>query len=146
MGKVGELRVDSWTQDNAEKGTRQEMIMLVAVREWAEKEAPPCDVTVSADWGFRLFFKPNRDATDEDKHRLLAWLVRSTGTKFVRFFREDSGQVAWWNSGDECKMKDGDVVFRPLIFLENAPIGKCRVVETEKLVKVKELVCEEIGS
>ncbi|MCH8967043.1 MAG: hypothetical protein IID43_05150 [Planctomycetes bacterium] len=54
--------------------------------------------------------------------------------------------MAWWNDPGQLKIKDGKKDFEVLIFLENASVGKCRIVETKKLIKVKTIVCEEVGT
>lgn len=150
--KIGELvTVDTWAWDDWDKQRAGEERAVAMFRSWIESEAPPVGFMLSpssiGSSCLRVALYPDTAATDDDKHRLLAWLVRVSGKRFTRQFVESDKRVMWWNNeGDDKlwrKFQDADGEFELIIMLERPALGKCRIVEEEKLVKVKRLVCDD---
>ena len=142
MKTIGLVIFDRWTQENAERLARQENLCLEYFEGIVNKEQPPCKIRVDSDLGSRITVYPDIGVTDDEKHRLLAWLVKMTGKKFTRFIRENEDTVSWICSGDEINLKDGENTFTAFIMMERASLGRCRIVKREKTVTVSELVCD----
>jgi len=136
---MGKVSVSPYcTIEDAKKGLKLDQANMDLVFEWEKKDPPPCDVRVSADWGYRLFINPEEGTTPEEKHKLLAWVVRKSGKKFTKRLRSDSTNPYFWNCNDEI-LADGR---KCLIFVEDMPLGKnCKIVKTKKTFEVSEIVC-----
>lgn len=136
---MNEITVPGWADKEAdivkEKRMARMILSLGAIEE------PPLPFALSFDWGYRAWINPPAGAAELDMHRLLAWAVRSSAKKFTRNMR-DTGSIFWWNSGSTDFTFEGET-FQALIFLENFGAGKCKIIEEEKLVKVKRIVCDD---
>jgi len=149
---VPESRVGfaSWYDPKTrQKELDNEDAIMRMVRAWDAKEAVPVSVQLSMDNGYRCFINPHPAATDQQKHALLAWLVRNSGKRFYSFFRSDEQRVAWWNANhakdapndNEEFLFDGRAL-KALLFLEHAPKPPgCTIVTETKTVQVRTLKC-----
>lgn len=144
------ITVDTWSWDNVEKRILQEKRCVAKIEDWAKKESPPVDIGIDCSCGSIVSVYPplSGEINDNEKHKLLAWFVRNSKKKFLRDSRE-SGAIYWWNAShgkdipfDNDNFNDDAGKFIMTIMIENAAIGNCKLVEKERVVKYKELVCE----
>jgi hypothetical protein len=133
------ITIPSWYE--AELLIEKERRLVRMLLSWELIEAPPMPFTVSLDWGYRCFVYPPAESTDEQLHHFLAWFVRRSGKKFLRTMR-DSGSIFWWNNGHAHFTFEG-VNLEALFLLEHFKSGNCTIIEEEKMVKVKRLVCND---
>jgi hypothetical protein len=77
---------------------------------------------------FEFKNKPGWDGKTEYSRRQHMW---------VRTIREYSGEFFWWREVN--RYPDANIMF----FIENAPSGKCKLVQKEKVVKYFEADCSE---
>lgn len=140
---MAHIRIDKWSWKNNAKQIQAERALACLFLKKARKDPLPCTIRLSPDSGFRLIVYPDPEVEEQEKHLLLAWLVRHFGGKARRGVR-DSGKPYW--ALDQMKAAvvpswpEGWI--DPVVLMEDAALGKCRVVEVEKTIKVKELVCE----
>lgn len=152
---MGKIKVDTWSWDTAAKRMRNEKRCAAKIQDWGESEPPPIDININVASGNMVTVYPVfsmdviiDDITDNDKHKLLAWFVRHSKKKFLKSARE-SGGIYWSNrnygenlSLDNSDFEDDAGKFKMIIYIENAALGKCRIVEKQKTITVKELVCD----
>ena len=143
------ITIDTYSWDYAEEDIQKEKRICYMVEKWGKENPPPISFKISADWGYRAFIHPFADAKEDEKRALVRWFVKSSGKKFVRFFREESGKLAWWNLSSAAdrpeneQFEDSKGKLNAVFLIENMALGKCKIVEETKTIKVKKLVCEE---
>ncbi len=140
---------DYSTWENQLKDIANEKRIVAMIKGWAVLEEPPCDLTISTDSGYRCFMYLPYDITEEQGHKILAWLIRRSGKKFLRFIRDSGVKPTWWNNDSYDNPTKNDIFtdsmgeFKSLFLLENSPLGKCKVIKKKKEVEVSELICVE---
>ena len=141
--KIGErVTIKTDWEDQAE-ARRKEARFVAMIERWVVRNEPPAEVQFSTDNGFRVFVFPGINTTDEEKHKLLAWLVRASGKKFMRVWNEADSRVFWWNDIEDRNFTDDEGEFNCIFLFERPALGGCKIVEEEKMVKVKRLVCQD---
>lgn len=135
---MGKVRLSEYCNiEEKQKDLDREKEIIVRVNEWAAKDEPPCNISISSDWGFRLFIYPDEEATEKQKHQLLAWVVRHTGAKFEKSIRDDDKEPHW-SCFQSMKIGNMDI----LTMIEKMPLGqKCKIVKKTITKEVSEIVC-----